>query len=213
MMFEDNVGEDGLSPQSSYTIDINDSNYIDNLASDPAMFDNDVPLGIDTLIKVYPVDQCIEWCKNPKKNEFNPLCIVEGKIWKYLYRSSESQFCCGWMWWHWFFWLESSLLLRLFLVMWWYWEMSNAQCCNSESNREVATLWFGRQPFQCRSWNTQTSVCWICFILYPIQCIDVVSSTQLCHILHRLKLQYCCNLLIDYNYKTSYSFQHAGSSF
>jgi hypothetical protein len=60
MMFEDNVGEDGLSPQSSYTIDINDSNYIDNLASDPAMFDNDVPLGIDTLIKVYPVDQCIE---------------------------------------------------------------------------------------------------------------------------------------------------------
>jgi hypothetical protein len=35
MMFEDNAGEDGLSAQSSYTIDINDSNYIDNLAPDP----------------------------------------------------------------------------------------------------------------------------------------------------------------------------------
>jgi hypothetical protein len=32
MMFEDNVEEDGLSAQSSYTIDINDSSYIDNLA-------------------------------------------------------------------------------------------------------------------------------------------------------------------------------------
>ncbi len=57
----------------------------------------------------------------------------------------------------------------------------------------------------------QTSVCWICFILYLVQCLDVVSSTQLCHILHRFRLQYCCNLLIDY--KTSYSFQHAGSSY
>jgi hypothetical protein len=37
MMFEDNVGEDGLSAQSSYTIDINDSNYIDNLAPDPTI--------------------------------------------------------------------------------------------------------------------------------------------------------------------------------
>jgi hypothetical protein len=53
MMFEDNVGEDGLSAQSSYTIDINDSNYIDNLAPDPAMFDNEVLLGLDTLKKVY----------------------------------------------------------------------------------------------------------------------------------------------------------------
>jgi hypothetical protein len=52
MMFEDNVGEDGLSAQSSYTIDINDSNYIDNLAPDPTMFDNEVPLGRDTLKKV-----------------------------------------------------------------------------------------------------------------------------------------------------------------
>jgi hypothetical protein len=53
MMFEDNVGEDGLSSWSSYTIDINDSNYIDNLAPDPTMFDNEVPLGMDTLKKVY----------------------------------------------------------------------------------------------------------------------------------------------------------------
>ena len=53
MMFEDNVGEDGLSAQSSYTIDINDSNYIDNLAPHPAMFDNEVPLEMDTLKKVY----------------------------------------------------------------------------------------------------------------------------------------------------------------
>ncbi len=53
MMFEDNVVEDGLSAQSSYTIDINDSKYIDNLAPDPTMFDNEVPLGMDTLKKVY----------------------------------------------------------------------------------------------------------------------------------------------------------------
>ena len=52
MMFEGNVGENGLSAQSSYTIDINDSNYIDNLALDPTMFDNEVPLGMDTLKKV-----------------------------------------------------------------------------------------------------------------------------------------------------------------
>ncbi len=53
MMFEDNVGEDGLSAQSSYTIDINDSNYIDNLAPHPTMFDNEIPLGGDTFKKVY----------------------------------------------------------------------------------------------------------------------------------------------------------------
>ncbi len=53
LMFEDNVGEDGLSAQSSYTIDIKDSNYIDNLAPDPTMFDNEVSLGMDTLKKVY----------------------------------------------------------------------------------------------------------------------------------------------------------------
>ncbi len=47
------MGEDGLSAQSSYTIDINDSNYIDNLAPDPTMFDKEVPLGMDTLKKVY----------------------------------------------------------------------------------------------------------------------------------------------------------------
>ncbi len=95
--------------------------------------------------------------------------------------------------------------------MWWDWEMSNAQSCDLKSNREFATLWFVRQSFHCRSWNTQTSVCWIRFILYLVQCLDVVSSTQLCHILHGLRLQYCYNLLIDY--KTSYSFQHAGSSY
>ncbi len=53
MMFEDNVGEDGLSAQSSCIIDINNSNYIDNLAPDPAMFDNEVLLGHDALNKVY----------------------------------------------------------------------------------------------------------------------------------------------------------------
>ncbi len=53
MIFEDNVGKDGLSARSSYTIDINDSNYIDNLAPDPTMFDNEVLLGMDTLKKVY----------------------------------------------------------------------------------------------------------------------------------------------------------------
>jgi hypothetical protein len=53
MMFKDNVGEDGLSAQSSYIIDINDSNYINNLAPDPTMFDNEVPLGIDTIKNDY----------------------------------------------------------------------------------------------------------------------------------------------------------------
>jgi hypothetical protein len=53
MMFEDNVGEDGLSAQPSYTLDINDSNYIDSLAPHPTMFDNEVPLRMDTLKKVY----------------------------------------------------------------------------------------------------------------------------------------------------------------
>jgi hypothetical protein len=53
MMFEDNVGEYALSAQSSYTIDINDSDYTYNLAPDPTMFDNEVPLGIDTVKKVY----------------------------------------------------------------------------------------------------------------------------------------------------------------
>ncbi len=52
MILEDNVGENGLSAQSSYTIDINDSNYIDNLASHPTMFDNEVPLGGYTFKKV-----------------------------------------------------------------------------------------------------------------------------------------------------------------
>ncbi len=52
MMFEDNVGEDGLSAQSSYIININDSNYIENLAPDPPMFDNEVLLEHDTLQKV-----------------------------------------------------------------------------------------------------------------------------------------------------------------
>ncbi len=63
MMFEDNVGEDGLSAQSSYTIDINDSNYIDNLAPDPTMIDNEVPF-CDGYSQegLPPVDQCIEWC-------------------------------------------------------------------------------------------------------------------------------------------------------
>ncbi len=54
MTFEDNVGEDGLSAQSSYTININDSNYIDNLAPHPTMFDNEVPLGMDTLKRSTP---------------------------------------------------------------------------------------------------------------------------------------------------------------
>ncbi len=42
MMFEDNVGEDRMSAQSSYIINISDSNYIENLAPDPDMFDNDI---------------------------------------------------------------------------------------------------------------------------------------------------------------------------
>ncbi len=41
MMFEDNVGEDGLSAQSSYITNISASNYIENMAPDPDMFDNE----------------------------------------------------------------------------------------------------------------------------------------------------------------------------
>jgi hypothetical protein len=53
MLFEDNVGADGLSAQSSYAIDINDANYIDNLTPHPTMFHNKVPLGENTLKKVH----------------------------------------------------------------------------------------------------------------------------------------------------------------
>ncbi len=41
--------------------------------------------------------------------------------------------------------------------------------------------------------------------------LSCVSSTQLCHILHGFRFKYYCYLLI--NYKTSYSFQHAGMSY
>jgi hypothetical protein len=79
MMFEDNVGEDGLSAQSSYIIDINDSNFIKNLAPDPAMFDSEVLLEHDTLQKVYT--KLIEALNEVriKKYRFNPICIVEWK--------------------------------------------------------------------------------------------------------------------------------------
>ncbi len=90
MMFEDNVGEDGLSAQSAYTLDINDSNYIDNLAPHPTMFDNEVPLGMDTLKKVYT--QLISALNDVRVQKSTNFCIVEWKILKYLYRSSESQF-------------------------------------------------------------------------------------------------------------------------
>jgi hypothetical protein len=61
MLFEDNVGEDGLSAQSSYTLDINDPNYIDNLSPHPTMFDNEVPLRVGYFEEgVHSVDQCIE---------------------------------------------------------------------------------------------------------------------------------------------------------
>ena len=62
MMFEDNVGEDGLSAQSSYTININDSKYIDNLAPHTAMFDNKVLFGDNTLktMKVMTLNLLLE---------------------------------------------------------------------------------------------------------------------------------------------------------
>jgi hypothetical protein len=90
MMFEDNVGEDGLSAQSSYIINISDSNYIENLAPDPDMFDNEIVLEHDTLQKVYT--KLIEALNEVqiKKNRFNPIYIVEWKITQHLYWSSES---------------------------------------------------------------------------------------------------------------------------
>ncbi len=53
MMFKNNVGENGLSAQSSYTFDINDSHYIANMAPHPTIFDNKVPFGEDIFNKVY----------------------------------------------------------------------------------------------------------------------------------------------------------------
>jgi hypothetical protein len=85
IMFEDNVGEDGLSAQSSYTLDINDSNYIDNLAPHPTMFDNEVPLGMDTIKNVNTqLISALNDVRVQKKYKFNPLCIVEWKISKIL---------------------------------------------------------------------------------------------------------------------------------
>ncbi len=95
-MLEDNVGEDGLSAQSSYIIDIKYSNFIDILAPDPAMFDSEVLLGADALNKVYTqLIMALNEVRIQKKYRFNPICIVEWKISKYLYWSSECQFCCG----------------------------------------------------------------------------------------------------------------------
>ncbi len=91
MMFEDNVGEDGLSAQSSYIINISDSNYIENLAPDPDMFDNDIVLEHDTLQKVYTkLVEALNEGRIQKKNRFNPIYIVEWKITQHLYWSSES---------------------------------------------------------------------------------------------------------------------------
>ncbi len=88
MMFEDNVGEDGLSTQSSYTININDLNYIDILASHPAMFDNEVPLGEDTLKKVYTqLITALNDVRVQKKYKFNSFCNSEWEISKYFYWS------------------------------------------------------------------------------------------------------------------------------
>ncbi len=90
MMFEDNLGEDGLSAQSSYIINISDSNYIENLAPDPDMFDNEIVLEHDILQKVYT--KLIEALNEVriKKYRFNPIYIVEWKITQHLYWSSES---------------------------------------------------------------------------------------------------------------------------
>ncbi len=65
MLFEDNVGEDGLSAQSSYTIDINDSNYIDNLAPDPTMFGGSLTvLDINLSSRIKIVDKNLEALAN-----------------------------------------------------------------------------------------------------------------------------------------------------
>jgi hypothetical protein len=53
MILEDNVGEDGLFSQSTYTLYINDKNYIDLLSPHPALFRSKVPIENDILKKVY----------------------------------------------------------------------------------------------------------------------------------------------------------------
>ena len=80
MMFEDNVGEDGLSAQSSYIINISDSNYIEKLAPDPYMFDNEIVLEHDTLQKVYT--KLIE--------ALNEIRIQKKQVQLYLYCGMEN---------------------------------------------------------------------------------------------------------------------------
>jgi hypothetical protein len=94
MMFEVNVGEEGLSAHSSYTIDINDSNFIDNLAPHPASFDNKVPFGDDSLKKVYTQLTTGLNDVRVQNYKFNSFCNLEWKISNYFYWSSISQQCC-----------------------------------------------------------------------------------------------------------------------
>jgi hypothetical protein len=95
MMFEDNVGEDGLSAQSSYTIDINDSNYIDNLATHPTNFYNKAPLVEDTFKKVYTqMISALNDVRIHKSTNSTLFYNLEWKIFKYFYWLSEGQCCC-----------------------------------------------------------------------------------------------------------------------
>jgi hypothetical protein len=92
MMFEDNVGEDGLYAQSSYTIDINDSNNIDILAPHPAEFDNKVPLGDNTLKKVYTqLITALNDVRVQKSTNSTLSAIWNGQSLNTFYWSSESQ--------------------------------------------------------------------------------------------------------------------------
>jgi hypothetical protein len=86
LMFKDNVEEDELSAQSSYTIDINDSNYIDNLAPHPENFDNKVHFGDNTLKKVYTqLITALNDVRVQKSTNSTLSAIWNRKISKYFY--------------------------------------------------------------------------------------------------------------------------------
>ncbi len=74
-MFEDNVGEDGLSAQSSYIINISDSNYIENLAPNPDMFDNEIVLEM-ILYKKAITSWLRHWMKFELKKTGSTLSIL-----------------------------------------------------------------------------------------------------------------------------------------
>jgi hypothetical protein len=211
MMFEDNVGEDGLSAQSSYTIDINDSNYIDNLSPDPTMFYNEVPLGMDTLKKVYTqLIRALNYVRVQKSTNSTLSALWGGKSQNTYIGQVKA----------------SSVVVECDDIEFFDWSLRNScayfwscgdigKCPMLKVAIERAIKKSPHYDLAGNLFNVDNGIHKYQFVgffsTYSFECLDVLSSTQLHHILHRFRLQYCCNLLIDY--KTLYSFKHPGSSY